>query len=158
MATSRSRITSAEGGRPMSTQPKGLTYYDHALAQVELEAQGRFAAGTPTVTPGPVPRQPEGSPFAADLVGQEPPLGLSVDWLPPVGEVHELSASAGQLLPAGQEPGLGEPLARGGGVAPAVASPPFVSLPAHPGTDAGTGHPVESLADGTAQPCEERRA
>jgi hypothetical protein len=70
---------------------RGQTY----MGQVtDLEMGGRFAElpkATVTGTePVPmVPQQPAGSPWKADPVGPEPPLGYNVDDQEPVGEVHE---------------------------------------------------------------------
>jgi hypothetical protein len=73
---------------------------------------GRFAASAPTTTS--IPRQPEGSPWAADPVPPEPPLGFSVDDLPIVGEPHEIErsiAAPALTTPVISAPGVVEPSA-----------------------------------------------
>src|SRR5262245_3919157 len=52
---------------------------------------GRYANANRPATE--VPRQPEHSPWAADVVGVEPPLGVSVSEAPVVGEPHEVERS-----------------------------------------------------------------
>jgi hypothetical protein len=72
----------------------------HARAQVEADdAGGRYAKLQPTTVIGSTgapayPQQPEGSPWRGDLIGQEPPLGYSVDAIDPVGEPHEIAEAA----------------------------------------------------------------
>jgi hypothetical protein len=67
---------------------------------------GRFATlGKPSftgTTPGPsVPRQPPGSPWATDdLLGPEPPLGIDVNAMDPVGEAFEVEASKSEKASA----------------------------------------------------------
>jgi hypothetical protein len=74
----------------MSRQ-SGETYYGRAQLDLEAELGGRFARPKPLV--GEVPRQPEGSPWAHDPVGPEPPLGYSIDAMEPVGAPHEIERS-----------------------------------------------------------------
>jgi hypothetical protein len=68
------------------------TYHSRAQADVEAELGGRFAKPKPLIG-GSVPMQPEGSPWASDPVGQEPPLGFSVEAMEPVGNPHEIERS-----------------------------------------------------------------
>ncbi|SRR6266540_466107 len=70
------------------------TYHGVAQTSVDDDRGGRFAVGSPTTVVGtsPInyPRQPESSPAnQAALVGDEPPLGFSVNDMEPVGEIHE---------------------------------------------------------------------
>jgi hypothetical protein len=72
------------------------TYFAHAN-DVELEIGGRFAKVMPTTITGsePIvkyPKQPEGSPWASDPIGAEPPLGIDINAMEPTGEVHERTA------------------------------------------------------------------
>jgi hypothetical protein len=67
----------------------------HALAQADIEkdkATNPAAAMSVAVVganPNPYPPQPEGSPWAgADPVGDEPPLGYSIDDLPDMEKVE----------------------------------------------------------------------
>ena len=60
------------------------------------------------------PRQPAGSPWAGDLVGDEPSLGFSVEAMEPTGEANEIQASlaAGSPVPVAEGSGAEEgPLA-----------------------------------------------
>jgi hypothetical protein len=74
------------------------TFFSRAEAEIILQSQGRHAlASKPTVngTEASVryPRQPENSPFAADLTGPEPSLGYAIDAQECVGEFHEIQES-----------------------------------------------------------------
>jgi hypothetical protein len=73
-------------------------FFSRAEAEIILESQGRHAlAAKPTVngTEASVryPRQPENSPFAADLTGPEPSLGYAIDAQECAGEAFEVAAS-----------------------------------------------------------------
>jgi hypothetical protein len=70
------------------------TYRAHAEANADLELGGRYAKVTTTtvVGAGPIqyPRLPLTAPSnQAAMVGDEPPLGFSVNDMEPVGEIHE---------------------------------------------------------------------
>jgi hypothetical protein len=72
------------------------TYRDHAEANADLELGGRFAKLTPTSVTGSTPdhqypRLPADSPFnqAATMVPDEPPLGMDINAMEPVGEHFE---------------------------------------------------------------------
>jgi hypothetical protein len=70
------------------------TYADRAEFEATQDRGGRFAAVNEFVRPGEIPqypRQPAGSPWASDLVGNEPALGYEINAL------------------AGQEPKISEP-------------------------------------------------
>jgi hypothetical protein len=73
------------------------TYFSHAN-DPELEMGGRFAKVIETTVIGksPIsyPQQPPGSPWASDPMPPEPSLGYSVEAQEPVGERHEIEASA----------------------------------------------------------------
>ena len=78
------------------------TYRDAAQASVDDLFGGRFATiGKPTVTgTGSIsyPRLPKDAPSnQATMVPDEPPLGVSVDAIEPVGSVGE-QIEAGQVL------------------------------------------------------------
>ena len=74
-------------------------YRDRAVNDIALEAQGRHSAAAKATVTGSarvpqVPRMPEGSPWAGDLVPPEGPLGYSVqDDVEPTGNYHEVAAS-----------------------------------------------------------------
>jgi hypothetical protein len=73
------------------------TYRDRAIADLGLEAQGRFAKGVEVTGSKPAvlyPRQPPASPWSGDIPeGVEPPLGYSVEDLEPTGERFEIEES-----------------------------------------------------------------
>jgi hypothetical protein len=74
------------------------TYRDRAEAAIALEAQGRHAAAAKATVTGSarvpqVPRMPEGSPWAGDLVPPEEALGWSVEAQEPTGNYHEIEES-----------------------------------------------------------------
>jgi hypothetical protein len=74
------------------------TYHSRAAADIALENQGgRFAKGAEVTGSKPAvvyPRQPEGSPWAGDLVPPEGPLGYSVqDDIEPNGTPQEVESS-----------------------------------------------------------------
>ena len=77
------------------------TYLDHAIANAEAEAQGRFAKVNATKVVGvpQVPRQPEHSFWHHDVVGQEPPLGYSVNDMMPTGNPAEVATSVARAEP-----------------------------------------------------------
>ena len=115
----------------MSAQPdRGLTYHQWAQGQAELESQGRFATTTKAEViggGGAYPKLPEGNPFVSDPVPPEQPLGFSVEALPPVGELHELTSPA--TPPAVVEPADVNPRgSRGDGVS--ASSPLELPAPA----------------------------
>lgn len=71
------------------------TYLDHAIANAEMEAQGRFAKVNATTVVGvpQVPKQPETSPFHHDPCGPEAPLGYDINEVVAVGSPSEIQAS-----------------------------------------------------------------
>src|SRR5262245_41722369 len=75
----------------MTDEPKRAAAYSHVAELFNPPAGGRFAASSAPLTQ--YPRQPEHSPWAAGVVGREPPIGFSVEEMPIVGEPHEVAAS-----------------------------------------------------------------
>jgi hypothetical protein len=69
----------------------------HSRAVAEQGAVGgRWAAESKTTVTGAANeylKQPPNSPWARDPVGQEPPLGFSIDQIEPVGEPCEIEQS-----------------------------------------------------------------
>jgi hypothetical protein len=66
------------------------TYLARALADTDLEAQGRFKRQNPTsVTAAPTyPRQPSNSPWSQsldELTGTEPPFGFDIEYVGALG-------------------------------------------------------------------------
>jgi hypothetical protein len=87
-------ISQAEKRRILAEERRLSTYRAHAEANADLELGGRFAKVTTTTVTGasPIsyPRQPADSPAnQAALVGDERPLGYSVNDQECVGEFHE---------------------------------------------------------------------
>jgi hypothetical protein len=88
-------ISQAERRRVLANDRRVLaTYHGVAQTSVDDDRGGRYAKVTTTTVIGasPInyPRQPENSPAnQAALVGDEPPLGFSVNDMEPVGEIHE---------------------------------------------------------------------
>lgn len=85
--------------KALSGSTSAMTLHSRAVADLELEATaGRHSkasivsGATPTVQ---YPRLPASSPWAADMVPPEEPLGYSVNDLSPTGELHELAGPAG---------------------------------------------------------------
>jgi hypothetical protein len=74
----------------------GETYFERAQVDLEAELGGRFAKPRPMVS-GEVPEQPATSPWSRDPVGREPPLGIDVNAVEPVGEAHEIEASLREI-------------------------------------------------------------
>jgi hypothetical protein len=100
------------------------SYRDRAIADLQLEAQGRHARGTAVVGSQPFvryPRQPEASPWAGDPVPPEEPLGWSVEAQEPnnahPGELVSSAPLSSPLVGADVNPlpSLG-PLALGAGL------------------------------------------
>jgi len=81
-----------------------LTYHAQAQADIGTELGGRFMKiakqNVVGASPIPYPKQPEGSPWASDPVGLEPPLGEDVNWQPPTGTLAEQQASAADTSPS----------------------------------------------------------
>jgi hypothetical protein len=80
------------------------TYLQHAESSVDDDRGGRFAAIEKSATvvgaaPISYPQQPATSPWARDVIGDEPPLGYSVEDHDPVGELHEREGSAAPVEP-----------------------------------------------------------
>lgn len=75
----------------MTDEPKGTTYHQHALADAELSAGGRWAAQRPHVNGSePIVRTPAAAPqWLLDLAAlpQEEPLGVDINELPALGGV-----------------------------------------------------------------------
>ena len=87
-------VSQSEKRRILAEDRRMRTYHAVAQASIDDDRGGRFGVvGRTTVTgaaPISYPRQPSGSPAnQAAMVGDEPPLGYSVDALEPVGELHE---------------------------------------------------------------------
>jgi hypothetical protein len=79
------------GNRPFH---KGGTYHQIAVSEAGAIG-GRFAAEAKThvtgVAPAPqYPTLPVNSPWADEPVGPEPPLGVAIDQMEPVGEPFEI--------------------------------------------------------------------
>jgi hypothetical protein len=74
------------------------TYHSVAASTVDDERGGRFAVeGKQTVIGSSAvayPQQPSTSPWHSEPIGTEPPLGFDVNAIEPVGEPHEIRASA----------------------------------------------------------------
>jgi hypothetical protein len=95
---------------------------------------GRWAAESKAkvIGSGPVayPALPPNSPWASEPLGQERPLGFSVEEMIPVGEPHELGEAsfdaAGRLLPEAVEQASPSSGAGSGVIQP---SPPFETAP-----------------------------
>jgi hypothetical protein len=74
------------------------TFHNRTQSDLNLENQGRFAKqSNVTGSAGAVeyPRLPAGNPWADAPLGNEEPLGYSIDDHTPVGEVFELEQSFG---------------------------------------------------------------
>ena len=83
------------------------TYLAHSEASALDDAGGRFAAPErrPTIVGAKAeisyPAQPEGSPWAKELIGLEPPIGVEIDAHEAVGEQFEIEASKAMGSPSG---------------------------------------------------------
>jgi hypothetical protein len=88
-------ISQSERRRVLANERRVLaTYYGVAQTSIDDDRGGRFAVRSPTTVVGtsPInyPRLPENAPAnQAAIVGDEPPLGFSVNDIEPVGEIHE---------------------------------------------------------------------
>lgn len=73
---------------------KGATYFDLAAAEAGV-ARGRFTAREKSTVVGSTaaPSYPAGPNWSADPVGQEPPTGVAIDQMEPVGEAIEVRRS-----------------------------------------------------------------
>jgi hypothetical protein len=101
--------------RELSGSSTGMTYHSRAAAEIALLGQGRHTQGavvTGSARVPQVPRMPEGSPWAGDLVGDEPALGWSVETQEPVGEVFEIAASLNPLGDVAEVARVEEPAQR----------------------------------------------
>jgi hypothetical protein len=87
----------------------GMTLHSQAITQIELEGQGRHAAAAKASVVGAervplYPRQGPDSPWSSDISGVEPPFGIDVSFVEPVGtpaEVEESLRVVASLLPSG---------------------------------------------------------
>jgi hypothetical protein len=102
-----SDIEQADRRRHAGSTTEVTNYRDWAVAAHDLENRGRHATKGATVTGSArvpqVPRQPEGSPWAGDLVPPEEALGWSVEAQEPTGNYHEIAESLREAasLPSG---------------------------------------------------------
>jgi hypothetical protein len=81
-----------------SSSDQGSTF----LAHTHNDTGGRFSAiSNPTVIgTEATPKYPQGPAWCADPSGIEPPLGVDINAMEPVGEPHELKASIASLDPS----------------------------------------------------------
>jgi hypothetical protein len=94
----RADIMKAEAA--LREKERASTMFDHARAAADDELGGRFARHQPQIVVGssPViyPKLPASSPWSGpDLVGDEPPLGYSIDDLEHPGLPLPVEAQAG---------------------------------------------------------------
>jgi hypothetical protein len=92
-------ISQAERRRILAEDRRARTYFSEAQANADLELGGRYAKVTTTtvVGTGPIqyPRLPLAAPAnQAAMVGDEPPLGIDINAMEPVGEIHERGDAA----------------------------------------------------------------
>jgi hypothetical protein len=76
------------------------TYHSRAIADLGLESQGRHsdkATVTGSTRVPQYPRQPGGSPWAADIVPSEPPLGYDINAQEITGNPSEASSAFASL-------------------------------------------------------------
>ena len=89
---------------PTTKAAEPQSYFSRARAGLDDDGPGgRFAAGgyvSGSERTTDYPRLPNGSPWAGDAVGLEPPLGFSVNDLEPSGEAYEVERSLAQLAEA----------------------------------------------------------
>jgi hypothetical protein len=83
-------------------QRRGSTYLGQSEG-LDLDLGGRFAKVTRTTVIGtdPIaryPAQPANSPWREELIGLEPPLGIDIGAVEPVGEPHERSRDAAATM------------------------------------------------------------
>jgi hypothetical protein len=78
------------------TPPEPTTFHQLALAGIDLESGGRFAADVHVVGSTPAPHYPA-SGVPNDDVGEEAPTGEDINAQIPVGEVFEIDASIERL-------------------------------------------------------------
>ena len=93
-----SQIEQAER-RELAGSTSATTYRD--LANLDTSLGGRFSGGgdvSGAEEATHYPRLPEGSPWACDPTGVEPPFGYAIDEQAPVGEAAEVAASLGPSL------------------------------------------------------------
>ena len=88
----------AERKRLAGSTGQVTNYRDWAVNDIGLQSQGRHAAAAKATVTGSarvpqVPRMPEGSPWAGDLVPPEEALGWSVEAQEPTGNYHEIEQS-----------------------------------------------------------------
>ena len=81
------------------------TFFSRAEADIGLESQGRHAAAAKATVTGSarvpqVPRMPEGSPWAGDLVPPEEPTHYDINALEPNGTPAEIEASLREASPS----------------------------------------------------------
>jgi hypothetical protein len=88
----------AERKRLAGSTGQVTNYRDWAVNDIALESRGRHSAAAKATVTGSarvpqVPRMPEGSPWAGDLVPPEEALGWSVEAQEPTGNYHEIEES-----------------------------------------------------------------
>jgi hypothetical protein len=91
------RLATLENDRRMLEQQRGSTFHQHAQAQANDTAGGRFAAvGVPRVVgsvPNPSSQYPAAAAHQADPVGVEPPLGIDINAMPGLENPADVSVS-----------------------------------------------------------------
>ena len=98
MTNPADNVPQSERRRVMAND-RMATYHSVAQSAVDDERGGRYATegSKQTVIGGsPIayPQQPSTSPWHSDPCPPEPPLGFDVNAIDPVGEPHEIKASA----------------------------------------------------------------
>lgn len=90
----RARVLANDRGlRPGDREPTTF----HQMANLDPSLGGRFAKADYVVGQEPVARYPAGSGWTRNDVGQEMPLGVSVNDMQPCGEAFEIDRSIAQL-------------------------------------------------------------
>jgi hypothetical protein len=90
--------------RALAGSTATMSYHTRAAAELQLEQgnAGRWTDKAALSGREPFvkyPAMPEGSPWAGDLSGVEPPLGYAIEAQEVTGEPHEVAASLNTALP-----------------------------------------------------------
>jgi hypothetical protein len=91
--TFRNNASQRERAEMLKLDRRNATMHGRALTELDQLMQGRFSKPSEVVGATGAPEYPAAAAWTQDHLPPEPPLGLDVSAVEPVGEPHEVQAS-----------------------------------------------------------------